>query len=104
MVVSSNGVPADMKRKMEEKALETMGENKASYMMKDTLKNIPTSDQKVETDTTRRVQDSRELIQEQEINELRDGISNTAGGALQNPIGKLAGNTADDASRPVTGR
>ena len=28
------GIPPEYKRKMEEKALETMGENKASYMMK----------------------------------------------------------------------
>lgn len=33
---------------MEEKALETMGENKASYMMKDAInKHVPASDQKV---------------------------------------------------------
>jgi len=28
------GIPPEAKRQMEEKALETMGENKASYMMK----------------------------------------------------------------------
>jgi len=28
------GVPPEVKKQMEEKALETMGENKASYMMK----------------------------------------------------------------------
>ena len=28
------GIPPEMKRKMEEKALETMGENKMSYMAK----------------------------------------------------------------------
>lgn len=28
------GIPREAKRKMEEKALETMGENKASYMLK----------------------------------------------------------------------
>lgn len=28
------GIPSEWKRAMEEKALETMGENKASYMMK----------------------------------------------------------------------
>lgn len=31
------GVPPQMKRAMEEKALETMGENKASYMLKGIL-------------------------------------------------------------------
>jgi hypothetical protein len=28
------GIPPELKRKMEEKAIETMGENKASYMIK----------------------------------------------------------------------
>ena len=28
------GIPPEMKRKMEEKALKTMGENKASYVVK----------------------------------------------------------------------
>jgi|SRR6266480_3951580 len=28
------GIPPEMKRKMEDKALKTMGENKASYMVK----------------------------------------------------------------------
>jgi hypothetical protein len=32
---------------MEEKALETMGENKASYLMKDAVGKIPASDQEV---------------------------------------------------------
>jgi len=36
-----------MKRQMEEKALETMGENKASYMMKDAIGQMPASDQQV---------------------------------------------------------
>jgi hypothetical protein len=41
------GIPPWLKREMEEKALETMGENKMSYMMKDSFSKIPTSDQKV---------------------------------------------------------
>jgi TRAP-type uncharacterized transport system fused permease subunit len=31
------GIPPEMKRKMEKQALETMGENKASYVMKGIL-------------------------------------------------------------------
>jgi len=33
------GIPPEAKRAMEEKALETMGENKASYMMKGSKRN-----------------------------------------------------------------
>jgi len=43
----SFGIPPQMKRQMEEKALETMGENKASYMMKDAIGQMPASDQQV---------------------------------------------------------
>ncbi|KAK3045018.1 hypothetical protein LTS18_014773, partial [Coniosporium uncinatum] len=31
------GIPPEAKRKMEKAALDTMGENKASYMMKDQI-------------------------------------------------------------------
>lgn len=31
------GIPTEMKREMEKKALETMGENKASYVLKGKL-------------------------------------------------------------------
>jgi len=43
----SFGIPPQLKRQMEEKALETMGENKASYMMKDAIGQMPASDQQV---------------------------------------------------------
>ncbi|KAK5130054.1 hypothetical protein LTR08_002528 [Meristemomyces frigidus] len=79
------GIPPAMKRQMEEKALETMGENKASYMMKDALGKVPASDQK-------------------DIQDLNKGLSNAAGGALQNPLGKFTGNTADDLTSGFTGR
>lgn len=49
---------------MEEKALETMGENKASYMMKDAVGKIPASDQ-------------------EDVKELQKGLGNTLGGSLQ---------------------
>ena len=45
-----------------------MGENKASYLTKSYVDKIPTSDQK-------------------EVGELKKGVGNAAGGALQNPLG-----------------
>jgi hypothetical protein len=53
---------------MEEKALSTMGENKASYLTKSYVEKIPASDQK-------------------DVHELKTGVGNAAGGALQNPLG-----------------
>lgn len=41
---------------------------------------------------------------QQELKDLKKGVSNLGGGALQNPLGKFAGDTADDASSPMTGR
>lgn len=70
---------------MEEKALETMGENKASYMTKDMLSKVPDAEQ-------------------EDVKDLKKGLSNAAGGALQNPLGKFAGQTGDDATRDFTGR
>ncbi|PSK60552.1 hypothetical protein C1H76_4446 [Elsinoe australis] len=79
------GIPPQWKRAMEDKALETMGENKASYMMKNQINKVPASDQ-------------------QDVKELKKGISNLAGGALQNPLGKETGNVADRLTSPLTGR
>ncbi|KAK4550040.1 hypothetical protein LTR36_003007 [Oleoguttula mirabilis] len=79
------GIPPQLKRQMEEKALETMGENKASYMMKDAIGKVPASDQ-------------------EDIKELQKGLGNVAGGGLQNPLGKFAGNLGDDATKDFTGR
>lgn len=41
------GIPPEVKRDLERKALKTMGENKASYMMKDQINKVPDSDQQV---------------------------------------------------------
>ncbi|KAF2221659.1 hypothetical protein BDZ85DRAFT_274645 [Elsinoe ampelina] len=79
------GIPPQWKRAMEEKALQTMGENKASYLVKGQIDKVPASDQ-------------------QDVKDLKKGISNLAGGALQNPLGKQAGNTADRLTSPLTGR
>jgi hypothetical protein len=65
---NSFGIPPQLKRQLEDKALETMGENKASYLTKSYVDKIPTSDQK-------------------EVGELKKGVGNAAGGALQNPLG-----------------
>jgi hypothetical protein len=45
-----------------------MGENKASYLTKSYVEKIPASDQK-------------------DVRELKKGVGNAAGGALQNPLG-----------------
>ncbi|KAF4556059.1 Hypothetical protein D9617_2g060260 [Elsinoe fawcettii] len=83
------GIPPQWKRAMERKALETMGENKASYLVKGRylyqINKVPASDQ-------------------QDVKDLKKGISNVAGGALQNPLGKQAGETTDRLTSPLTGR
>ncbi|CAN9311063.1 unnamed protein product [Alternaria alternata] len=79
------GISPEMKRKMENQALKTMGENKMSYMAKDQINKLPTSDQ-------------------EDVKNLKQGISNLAGGAMQNPIGEQAGETADRLTSPLTGR
>ncbi|KAJ7481751.1 hypothetical protein FB451DRAFT_136571 [Mycena latifolia] len=79
------GLPPALKREMEERALKTMGENKASYMMKDQINKIPASDQ-------------------EDIQAFKKGLGDGAGGVLQNPLGKAAGDTGDDLTRPFTGR
>ncbi|KAL1651299.1 hypothetical protein SLS58_000638 [Diplodia intermedia] len=79
------GIPPALKRELEEKALSTMGENKASYLVKGQINKVPASDQK-------------------EVKDLKNGIANLAGGTVNNPLGKFAGDAADDATRPFTGR
>ncbi|EFQ90938.1 hypothetical protein CFE70_001092 [Pyrenophora teres f. teres 0-1] len=72
------GISPEMKRKMEKQALKTMGENKMSYMAKDSINKIPSSDQ-------------------EDVKNLKSGISNLAGGAMQNPIGEQAARAATQA-------
>lgn len=45
-----------------------------------------------------------ELTIFQDVKELKQGLGNAVGGGLQNPLGKQAGNTADDLTKPLTGR
>ncbi|KAM0712158.1 hypothetical protein Q7P37_011252 [Cladosporium fusiforme] len=79
------GIPAWLKRDLEDKALSTMGENKASYLTKSYVDQIPASDQK-------------------DVREVKKGVGNLAGGAMQNPLGQFAGDTADNLTKPFTGR
>lgn len=79
------GIPPEVKRKMEEKALETMGENKASYMLKDQISKMPASDQR-------------------DVQDLKAGLSNVLGGSMKNPLGDRAGDLGDDLTKPFTGR
>jgi len=79
------GIPAEWKREMEKKALKTMGENKASYMLKDQLGKVPTTD-------------------DRDVNELKNNLGNTLGGALKNPIGEQGGELGDKLTSPFTGR
>ncbi|KAF1840565.1 uncharacterized protein K460DRAFT_421503 [Cucurbitaria berberidis CBS 394.84] len=65
------GLSPETKRKLENQALKTMGENKLSYAAKDQINKIPSSDQ-------------------EDIKQLKKGISNLAGGAVQNPLGDQA--------------
>lgn len=81
-----------------------MGENKASYLTKSYVDQIPASDQK-------------------DVRELKKSVGNAAGGLMQNPLGGFvrisnlpltrstvltivaqAGDTADDLTKPFTGR
>ncbi|KAF7189346.1 hypothetical protein HII31_09324 [Pseudocercospora fuligena] len=79
------GLPPELKRELEKKALRTMGENKASYMMQEQIKKVPDSDQ-------------------QDVKDLKKGLGNLGGGALKNPLGEAVGEAGDEGTRPMTGR
>ncbi|KAF2202870.1 hypothetical protein GQ43DRAFT_368136 [Delitschia confertaspora ATCC 74209] len=79
------GIPPELKRNLERKALQTMGENKMSYLAKDQISKLPTSDQ-------------------ENIKQFKAGIGNAIGGGLNNPLGDTAGEAADDLTKPLTGR
>lgn len=40
----------------------------------------------------------------QELKDLKKDVGNLGGGALQNPLGEQGGETADDLTKPFTGR
>jgi fumarylacetoacetate (FAA) hydrolase family protein len=79
------GIPPELKRKMEKQALKTMGENKASYLVKDQISKMPASDQK-------------------DIKDFKKGLGNVIGGGLNNPIGEKTGDIGDDLTKDFTGR
>ncbi|KAF2467409.1 uncharacterized protein BDR25DRAFT_305496 [Lindgomyces ingoldianus] len=79
------GIPPELKRRLEKQALKTMGENKMSYIAKDQISKIPASDQ-------------------EDIKQFKKGLSNAVGGSLNNPLGEAGGDTADDLTKPFTGR
>jgi len=78
------GIPPDLKRKMEKQALKTMGENKASYLVKDQISKMPASDQK-------------------DVKDFKKGLGRVGGG-LNNPIGEKIGDLGDDLTKDFTGR
>ncbi|KAF1997636.1 hypothetical protein P154DRAFT_440689 [Amniculicola lignicola CBS 123094] len=79
------GIPPEIKRAMEKKALQTMGENKMSYIAKDQISKIPASDQ-------------------EDVKQLKKGLGNAVGGGMNNPLGEAGGETLDSVTSPFTGR
>ncbi|KAF2729123.1 hypothetical protein EJ04DRAFT_516168 [Polyplosphaeria fusca] len=79
------GIPPELKRKLERQALQTMGENKMSYMAKDQISKVPASDQ-------------------ENVKQFKKGLGNAVGGGLNNPLGEMGGEAADDLTKPFTGR
>jgi len=71
------GIPPELKKAMQKKVLQTMGENKASYLVKDQISQMPESDQKT-------------------YNDVKKGLGNGLGGALNNPVGEKTGDFGDD--------
>ncbi|KAI5366179.1 hypothetical protein Slin15195_G077020 [Septoria linicola] len=82
------GLPPELKRDLERKALRTMGENKASYMFKSQLDSIPDGPGG----------------SSQELKDVKKGLGDVGGSVLQNPLGETVGETGDEATRPLTGR
>ncbi|KAF2830987.1 hypothetical protein CC86DRAFT_282555 [Ophiobolus disseminans] len=79
------GIDPETKRQLERKALKTMGENKMSYMAKDQINKIPSSDQ-------------------EDVKNLKKSLGNAVGGVTKNPLGEQAGETTDRLTAPFTGR
>lgn len=104
------GIPPQLKRKMERAALETMGENKASYIVKGmqfpdqdatlleqspgTYANITTLDQigKIPTSDQR------------DVKKLKREVGQATDSLTKNPVGKEAGETLDGLTSSFTGR
>ncbi|GIZ43417.1 hypothetical protein CKM354_000664500 [Cercospora kikuchii] len=82
------GIPPELKRDLERKALRTMGENKASYLFQSQLDKVPDGP----------------AGDVKEFKDVKKGLGNLGGEALKNPLGKTLGETGDEATRPFTGR
>ena len=122
------GIPPELKRDLEKKALRTMGENKASYILKGAFslpssttaislsisQSLPThgplSSEKSEewfTNSVFAVTDQISKVpasDQEDVKELKRGLGNVLGGATKNPLGDAAGDAADDVTKPFTGR
>jgi hypothetical protein len=100
------GIPPELKREMEKKALETMGENKASYVLKGEINRFPVDLRPGTIMLTYNTDQISKLpaSDQEDVKQLKKGLGNALGGALKNPLGDKAGDAADDASKPFTGR
>jgi hypothetical protein len=98
------GIPPELKRKMEKAALKTMGENKASYVLKGTFI-IDKIKLRIRANIRPIDQISKLPEGDQEdVKNLKKGLGNLGGGAVQNPLGEKGGDIADDLTSPFTGR
>jgi hypothetical protein len=125
------GIPPEVKRKMENAALKTMGENKASFMLKGINVSSPLTlscPAPLPTITSERAAQKprdAELLRtnigllttsqpdqiskmpeadQQDIKDLKSSLSNLAGGATRNRAGEKAGDLGDDLTKSFTGR
>ncbi|KAK5172324.1 uncharacterized protein LTR77_003962 [Saxophila tyrrhenica] len=101
------GIPPELKSWLQEEALEYMGENKASYLAKAGIDAIPEGDQKVAPALfsqfwCRKGRDLSANGVMQELKQARNKIKQMGGGALQNPLGKFAGDAGDDMQKDFT--
>jgi hypothetical protein len=104
------GIPPELKRKLERSALKTMGENKASYVLKGKHSYLPQLTRESETgktdvddvcpDQISKIPDS----DQRDVKDLKRSLGNLGGGATKNPLGEQAGEAADDLTKPFTGR
>ncbi|KAI9660401.1 MAG: hypothetical protein M1821_009751 [Bathelium mastoideum] len=127
------GIPTEYKRKMEEAALEKMGENKGmpsrslptlsslfsrgastllfpfiflsvSYEICFFNGSTLTGDFAAASYIVKDQISKLPASEQRDAKELQKGLGNALGGALQNPLGKETGNLGDKLSSPFTGR
>jgi len=98
------GIPPELKRKMEKAALKTMGENKASYMLKGAIEFSSLSGRFDSTNSSIDQISKIPASDQEDVKELKKGLSDFAGKGTQNPIGEEGGELADKLTSPLTGR